>query len=105
MSSCSPAIACYLRVSSRTQKTDSQKTEIEQWLLRHGYDPSTVQGFEDKETGKTLKRPSFDHLQLPFSKAESKQFLFGNSIASHIGPRMASIRWQAGVSKECKSYR
>ncbi|HEY9664588.1 MAG TPA: recombinase family protein [Allocoleopsis sp.] len=58
-----PSIACYLRVSSRTQKTDSQKAEIEQWLIRHGHDPSTVQWFEDKETGKTLKRPAFDRLQ------------------------------------------
>ena len=58
-----PSIACYLRVSSRTQKTDSQKAEIEQWLARHGHDPTTVQWFEDKETGKTLKRPAFERLQ------------------------------------------
>lgn len=56
-------ISCYLRVSSRTQKTDSQKAEIEQWLVRHGHDPSLVQWFEDKESGKTLKRPAFDQLQ------------------------------------------
>lgn len=56
-------IACYLRVSSRTQKTDSQKAEIAQWLVRHGHDPSLVQWFEDKESGKTLKRPAFDQLQ------------------------------------------
>ncbi|MBD2120183.1 hypothetical protein [Trichocoleus sp. FACHB-262] len=37
------AIACYLRVSSLTQKTDSQKAEMEQWLIRHGHDPSSVQ--------------------------------------------------------------
>ena len=59
----SPSIACYLRVSSRTQKTDSQKAEIEQWLIRHGHDPATVLWFEDKETGKTLKRPAFECLQ------------------------------------------
>ena len=56
-------IACYLRVSSRTQKTDSQKAEIEQWLIRHGHDLASVQWFEDKESGKTLKRPAFDQLQ------------------------------------------
>ena len=59
----SPSIACYLRVSSRTQKTDSQKAEIEQWLIRHGHNPATVQWFEDKESGKTLKRPAFERLQ------------------------------------------
>jgi len=58
-----PSIACYLRVSSRTQKTDSQKAEIEQWLMRHGHDLASVQWFEDKESGKTLKRPAFDQLQ------------------------------------------
>ncbi|HEY9662072.1 MAG TPA: recombinase family protein [Allocoleopsis sp.] len=57
------SIACYLRISSRTQKTDSQKAEIEQWLIRHGHAPTRVQWFEDKETGKTLKRPAFDRLQ------------------------------------------
>ncbi len=59
--SCS--IACYLRVSSRTQKTDSQKAEVEQWLIRHGHDLASVQWFEDKESGKTLKRPAFYQLQ------------------------------------------
>jgi len=59
----SRSIACYLRVSSRTQKTDSQKAEVEQWLLRHGHDLASVQWFEDKESGKTLKRPAFDQLQ------------------------------------------
>ncbi|MBM0744510.1 recombinase family protein [Phormidium sp. CLA17] len=53
-------IACYLRVSSRTQKTDSQKAEIEQWLIRHGHDLASVQWFEDKESGKMLKQPAFE---------------------------------------------
>ncbi|MES1026630.1 recombinase family protein [Gloeocapsa sp. BRSZ] len=56
-------IACYLRVSSASQKTDSQRAEIEQWLTRNGHDPNAVQWFQDKETGKTLKRPAFDQLQ------------------------------------------
>ncbi|MBM0745076.1 recombinase family protein (plasmid) [Phormidium sp. CLA17] len=53
------SIACYLRVSSRTQKTDRQKAKIEQWLIRHGHELASVQWFEDKEFGKTLKRPAF----------------------------------------------
>lgn len=56
-------IACYLRVSSRSQKTDGQRAEVEQWLVRHGYDPGSVLWFEDKETGKTLKRQAFEQLQ------------------------------------------
>ena len=56
-------IACYCRVSSARQKTDSQKPEIRRWLDGNRIDPSTALWFEDKETGKTLKRPAFDRLQ------------------------------------------
>ena len=56
-------IACYCRISSARQKTDSQKPEIVRWLQGNGIDPSTVAWFEDKETGRTLWRPAFDRLQ------------------------------------------
>jgi DNA invertase Pin-like site-specific DNA recombinase len=56
-------IACYCRVSSVSQKTDSQKPEIERWLQGNGIDPTTVAWFEEKETGHTLKRPEFDRLR------------------------------------------
>lgn len=55
--------ACYCRVSSAHQKTDSQRSEIGRWLRGNGIDPSSVEWFEDKETGRTLKRPAFDRLQ------------------------------------------
>ena len=55
-------IACYCRVSSARQKTDSQKPEIGRWLAGNGIDPSSVEWFEDKETGQDLKRPAFDRL-------------------------------------------
>src|SRR5687768_5988191 len=50
-------IAVYIRVSSHSQKTDSQRADIRRWLIAHGHDPDTVQLFEDKETGATLQRP------------------------------------------------
>ena len=56
-------IGCYVRVSSKGQKTDSQKSEIRKWLTGHGIDESTIKWFEDKVTGKTLQRPAFDRLQ------------------------------------------
>lgn len=56
-------IACYCRISSARQKTDSQKPEIRRWLQGTGIDLSTVEWFEDKESGRTLKRLAFDRLQ------------------------------------------
>jgi DNA invertase Pin-like site-specific DNA recombinase len=56
-------IACYCRVSSAGQKNDSQKPEIRRWLDGNRIDLSTVGWFEDKESGKSMKRPAFDRLQ------------------------------------------
>jgi DNA invertase Pin-like site-specific DNA recombinase len=56
-------IACYCRVSSRRQKTDSQKAELTRWLTSHGIQLSTVQWYEDIETGTTLRRPAFARMQ------------------------------------------
>ena len=56
-------IACYCRVSSTRQRTDSQKPEIGRWLQGNGIDLSGVEWFEDKESGQTLKRPAFDRLR------------------------------------------
>ena len=56
-------IACYVRVSSRGQKDDSQRAEIEKWLTANGIDASQVAWYADKESGRTLSRPAFDRLQ------------------------------------------
>ena len=57
-----PATAVYLRVSSpKGQKTDSQKAELEAWLKRHRM--KAVQWYEDRESGASLQRPSFEKLQ------------------------------------------
>ena len=56
-------IACYVRVSSRRQKDDSQRAEIQKWLDANGIDPNQVEWYADKESGRTTKRPEFDRLQ------------------------------------------
>ncbi len=43
------------RVSTRQQKTDSQKAEIQRWLKGHGLNPKSVQWFEDHESGKSIQ--------------------------------------------------
>lgn len=56
-------IACYVRVSSRRQKDDSQRAEIQKWLDANGIDPKQVEWYADKESGRTTKRPEFERLQ------------------------------------------
>jgi len=56
-------VACYCRVSSRYQKNDSQRADIRRWLRGNDIKAASVEWFEDKETGKSLKRPAFDALQ------------------------------------------
>jgi DNA invertase Pin-like site-specific DNA recombinase len=56
-------IACYCRVSSRRQRHDSQKAELQRWLRNNGIRARRVTWFEDTETGRTLRRPAFEHLQ------------------------------------------
>jgi len=55
-------IAVYIRVSTHSQKTDSQKVEIAHWLKAHGHDLESVRWFEDKETGVHLNRTGFNAL-------------------------------------------
>lgn len=56
-------VACYVRVSTRHQKDDGQRAEIQKWLDGNGIDPRQVEWYADKETGTSLKRDQFDRLQ------------------------------------------
>src|SRR6266853_6830031 len=56
-------IGVYIRVSSPSQKSGSQRAEIQRWLQAHGHALDTVQWFEDKETGATLHRSGLIRLQ------------------------------------------
>jgi DNA invertase Pin-like site-specific DNA recombinase len=56
-------IACYCRVSTRHQKNDSQRAEIERWLQNNHMNVSTVRWFEDKESAIASHRLAFGQLQ------------------------------------------
>ena len=56
-------MACYGRVSTRRQKADSQKADLQRWLTGHAVPPAAVQWFEDVDSGTTLARPAFDRMQ------------------------------------------
>jgi DNA invertase Pin-like site-specific DNA recombinase len=58
-----PLIACYCRVSTRHQKNDSQRSEIEKWVRNNGLDLSNIRWFEDQESGTSINRPAFKQMQ------------------------------------------
>ena len=53
-------IAIYVRVSSRTQDTASQETELKRWATTRD---EPVQWYRDSFTGKTMDRPGFNRLE------------------------------------------
>jgi len=65
-------VACYVRVSTRRQKDDGQRLEIQQWLTGNGIAAEQVEWFADKESGSTLQRPDFDRLQKAIFNGEVK---------------------------------
>ncbi len=56
-------VAAYLRVSSASQRHDSQKAEVERWLASNVFDITQVRWYAEKETGTTLKRPAMAQLE------------------------------------------
>ena len=56
------SIAAYIRVSSHSQKADSQRAEVTRWLKSHGHDLTQVIWFEDQESGTTTARPQMNKL-------------------------------------------
>ena len=65
-------IGVYIRVSAHSQKHDSQKTAITQWLASHGHDLAHVRWYADTETGRTLQRAGFQELQADIFRGEVK---------------------------------
>src|SRR5437763_16525755 len=65
-------IGVYIRVSSHSQKGDSQQAALRQWLPNHSHPLATVRWYEDTETGKTLQRAGFQALQSDIFRGEVK---------------------------------
>lgn len=57
------SVACYLRISSRSQKVDSQKNEVMKWLEANNISLDSVEWYSDVESGTTMDRPEFKRLQ------------------------------------------
>jgi DNA invertase Pin-like site-specific DNA recombinase len=58
-----PRITCYCRVSSDSQKHDSQREEIKRWLKGNRIVLADVTWYEDTETGATTERTALQRLQ------------------------------------------
>jgi DNA invertase Pin-like site-specific DNA recombinase len=53
-------VAIYLRVSSKRQKTESQKPDLEKWVASQ---TTEAKWYSDKFTGKTMDRPGWKQLE------------------------------------------
>ncbi len=69
-------IACYCRVSSASQKHDSQREEIKRWLKGNKIKLAEVRWFEDTETGATTKREALLQLQTAIFNREVDPLIF-----------------------------
>ncbi len=65
------AVAAYLRVSTRDQKLDSQRREVERCLDARGLDG--VRWFTDKATGSNTERPGFQKMQTEIAARRVKE--------------------------------
>src|SRR5512135_451949 len=59
-------VATYVRVSSKDQKTDSQREEIRRQLEGSGIAPDKVEWYVDIESGRKKSRPEFGRLRADF---------------------------------------
>lgn len=66
-------IAVYIRVSTDEQNPEGQRVEIQKWLDARDYSTAQIRWFEDKESGKTTRRPAFQKLleQIAAGKVET----------------------------------
>ena len=63
-------IAAYIRVSTREQKLDGQRHEVQRYLESQGFED--VRWFRDRASGKNVKRPDFERLQTEIGRRRIK---------------------------------
>jgi DNA invertase Pin-like site-specific DNA recombinase len=56
-------VAAYVRVSSDTQTSGSQRHAINAWLTKNGINPALIDWYSDERSGNNLNRPAFQRLQ------------------------------------------
>ena len=95
-------IACYCRVSTSRQKTDSQVNEIKKWLEAHGYDEKQVEWYIDKESGKTLNRSEFNRLQKDIFSGKVKTVVVWK--LDRISRRLARPVRTKGLAEKYRSH-
>jgi DNA invertase Pin-like site-specific DNA recombinase len=76
------SISVYTRVSSHSQKSDSQQADIKRWLTAHHHNLDSVQWFEDRETGATLQRPGLIAL---------KEAIFAGTVKTVVVWKLARL--------------
>jgi hypothetical protein len=80
-------MSCYCRVSSRSQKTDSQKTEIIHWLQQQGVALTAVRWFEDIERGLPSDGRRLRGCNMRLIVGRSRPSSSGSSIGWHAGSK------------------
>ncbi len=69
-------IACYCRVSSESQKHDSQKDTIKRWLKGNRIKLSTVRWYEDTDSGTALERRALEAMKKAIFDGEVDTIVF-----------------------------
>ncbi len=73
-------IAVYIRISSHSQKTDSQKAEIAHWLTSQKLPAKQIIWFEDMKADGIYNGPPFKNCRKQYLTAQLKLSLSGNWI-------------------------
>jgi predicted site-specific integrase-resolvase len=98
-------IACYCRVSSDSQKHESQKEEIRSWLKGIRIKLSEVTWYEDTESGAAAARPGLEAMKKAIFGGEVDTIVFWKLDASPATCVRESTCWPSGANGSARSFR